>query len=466
MRTPLNHFWSTRADHAALQSLWDEGVTGHVTLLGETQFRALLSRSHCGANDAATAIERTCGAGDGGERLVRYELEKDEYGLGNLRALGSGDAYLDIGGHIGLPVIKMAARFPLLHIVCVEPMPENYVFIKWNLLRALGTRNHSVVVLNRAVSSASGESLQLSYMPNASTNSGGFKDEGLYKWAIQHTVQTISLAEVLYRHIGARRVRLLKLDCEGCEWQAVAALSDAQFDALFQPRKERAAIEPHLAGASVGELHFISSCPQDVTPARRKKLACDDAFAQRTCAGEQQMHGCCVTYGRLCPAHLRRKDMGFAEASEGKFGRIPWSPTKQPAFGSECHSIGKWMRREGWRSCTKADREISTTMMSETMERGAPSTGSSNKWNDDDGGHANDDDADGNEPILGQRTELPQPKGAPPRTKLPQARGAPPRALALDLTLAVLAGVVLWRFLPPMRVCQALVSDTVDMWCI
>ena len=164
MRTQLNHFWSTRADHAALQSLWDEGVTGHVTLLGETQFRALLSRSHCGANDAATAIERTCGAGDGGERLVRYELEKDEYGLGNLWALGSEDAYLDIGGHIGLPVIKMAARFPLLHIVCVEPMPENYVFIKWNLLRALGTRNHSVVVLNRAVSSASGESLQLSYV--------------------------------------------------------------------------------------------------------------------------------------------------------------------------------------------------------------------------------------------------------------------------------------------------------------
>ena len=182
----LNHFWSTRADHTALQSLWDEGVT----LLGEMQLRSLLSHSHCGANDAPTAIERTCGAGDDGERLVRQELAKDEYGLHNLRALGSEDAYLDIGGHIGLPVIKMAALFPLLHIVCVEPMPENYVFIQWNLLRALGTQNHSVIVLNRAISSASGESLQLSYMPNASTNSGGFKDEGLYKWAIRHTVQT------------------------------------------------------------------------------------------------------------------------------------------------------------------------------------------------------------------------------------------------------------------------------------
>ena len=95
----LNHFWSTRADHTALQSLWDEGVT----LLGEMQLRSLLSHSHCGANDAPTAIERTCGAGDDGERLVRQELAKDEYGLHNLRALGSEDAYLDIGGHIGLP---------------------------------------------------------------------------------------------------------------------------------------------------------------------------------------------------------------------------------------------------------------------------------------------------------------------------------------------------------------------------
>ena len=40
-------------------------------------------------------------------------------------------------------------------------------------------------------------------------------------------------------------------------------------------------------------------------------------------------------------------------------------------------------------------RQISATMMSETVERGAPSTGPSNEWNDDDDGHANDADADG-----------------------------------------------------------------------
>lgn len=40
-------------------------------------------------------------------------------------------------------------------------------------------------------------------------------------------------------------------------------------------------------------------------------------------------------------------------------------------------------------------RQISATMMSKTAERGAPSTGPSNEWNDDDDGHANDADADG-----------------------------------------------------------------------
>ena len=40
-------------------------------------------------------------------------------------------------------------------------------------------------------------------------------------------------------------------------------------------------------------------------------------------------------------------------------------------------------------------RQISAMMMSDTTERGAPSTGPSNGWNDDDDGHSNDADADG-----------------------------------------------------------------------
>jgi FkbM family methyltransferase len=226
-----------------------------------------------------------------------------------------------------------------LLILCVEPMPENYLYIRWNLLangylhdhvsgRATAAEAASptsetpvhrrIRVLNRAVGPRSGDILKLHYWDKASTSSGMFKTPQ----GIPHDVLHISLDDLVHRHLvpmGATRTVWLKLDCEGCEWAAVAAASEDVFRFLFGSSGQPGPVtQPGLSGARVesaevtraqhrppkivGELHMLPRCKNGY-----KMLSpwCDDEFGKRTCGVDlQQLSQCCASMTRLCEPHI------------------------------------------------------------------------------------------------------------------------------------------------------------------
>ena len=61
-------------------------------------------------------------------------------------------AYLDVGGHIGIPVVLAASFDPTLAILTLEPMRQTFFYLRWNLLaNGLGESRNSdrVVAWNR-----------------------------------------------------------------------------------------------------------------------------------------------------------------------------------------------------------------------------------------------------------------------------------------------------------------------------
>lgn len=146
--------------------------------------------------------------------------------------LGPGDTYLDVGGHIGLIAIAIAARRPEARVIAFEPHPGN------------GARLESNVALNpgvevELVSAAVGGERGTAYLETGGPGSdyhhiGGSGEGGAARAeGVEVPVETIDDACAERR---IERVAALKLDVEGHEPHALAGaermLSEGRIDAI------------------------------------------------------------------------------------------------------------------------------------------------------------------------------------------------------------------------------------------
>jgi FkbM family methyltransferase len=125
----------------------------------------------------------------------------DEYDLADLTVTGH---FLDIGGHIGTVGIAVLVDNPEATVSIVEPLPENAALIRRNLeVNGLTDRAQ---VFERSIGSktvAYGTGVHR-YIGNIAGPSEG---------AV--TVPALRLSQLL-------PAQAMKLDCEGCEWKALA----------------------------------------------------------------------------------------------------------------------------------------------------------------------------------------------------------------------------------------------------
>ena len=149
-------------------------------------------------------------------KIVLRELV-DSYGLDAL-TLAPGDVVLDVGAQVGAVSIYLAKQQPDARIYAFEPVPANFARLEANLARN-GVTNVTPIQL-----AVTGDGRELTLHTAPSVNSGGasaFSSPNGH----HETVPSVTLNAFLRTH-RIERVRLLKLDCEGAEYEIVDALAE------------------------------------------------------------------------------------------------------------------------------------------------------------------------------------------------------------------------------------------------
>ena len=134
-----------------------------------------------------------------------------------LRALtGVSPQYIiDIGAHAGFFTVQAATNWPHAHIIAIEPAPNNYNILERNVK----TNNlHNVTLIQAALTSDRSETVE--FQLSSQAESHALVGQGVTKNksdVIQ--VPTISFEQIFENNNMI--VDLLKIDCEGCEYDLI-----------------------------------------------------------------------------------------------------------------------------------------------------------------------------------------------------------------------------------------------------
>lgn len=162
------------------------------------------------------------------------------YDLPRLR--GEQPIIVDIGANTGLFAIRMKQLYPAASIWCYEPLPENF--------RSL-TRNLELSGLSgcHPFQEGVGNSARTEKLFVHQRNVGGhsiFADVASSSESI--TISLVDLGTVLAR-VGDKAIDLLKLDCEGAEYEILKSMN-----VQTAQRIERIVFEPTPSRYDIGEV--------------------------------------------------------------------------------------------------------------------------------------------------------------------------------------------------------------------
>jgi FkbM family methyltransferase len=200
---------------------------------------------------------------------VAGELFDDTYGLEHI-PFEAGDVVIDIGAHVGLVSIYLAKRWPFLRIHAFEPHPANYQ----NCVDNLDLNNVSNVHVSRVAVTADRRPLVLRSLR---CNTGGAT--AVYDMPgadCSPAVASVTLDDILDMTLApGERCRLLKIDCEGIEYEILPSPALARVDFLAAEFHEDARDGGHQASGGRGRAHALGDrCARYVRPDRLRVICC------------------------------------------------------------------------------------------------------------------------------------------------------------------------------------------------
>lgn len=176
-----------------------------------------------------------------GEGSVREIIYENQYHLDLFHNL-KGEVFVDIGTAVGVAAVILGKLNPESTVLCFEPYPPSYETIKKNV-ELNGLTN--VVVYNLAVSNASDTILKLNVCPHMSgaNSTQTYIDTFKQYYGVDNIVEvnSISFDDIIRNH-GITSIKLLKIDCEG-----------AEFDIIYSSELFKTGIVKNM----VGEFHDL-----------------------------------------------------------------------------------------------------------------------------------------------------------------------------------------------------------------
>lgn len=157
------------------------------------------------------------------------------YAPGSL-AVASGDAIVDLGANVGVFALWAATTYPGATVISLEPSPRMCTFLQRNIA-ASGVSN--VMILQCACGGVRREAILYRRGPEAMNSLYSTDNYGSRFCPLVRT-EVLTLGDVFAR-FGVSRCALLKLDCEGAEYEILFGAEDGTLG-----RVERIVMEYHV----------------------------------------------------------------------------------------------------------------------------------------------------------------------------------------------------------------------------
>ena len=149
---------------------------------------------------------------------VAAELNRDGYAWNDI-VMNEGDVVIDIGGNVGIASIYLARKFPFIKIYAFEPNKQNYDNFVDNI--KLNSISKDIITVENKAVTKDGRTVDLQ---TSAWNSGGAFISDIsgsmvpgYKME-NAKVHSTTLFEIFDKY-SIDKVKLLKMDCEGSEYE-------------------------------------------------------------------------------------------------------------------------------------------------------------------------------------------------------------------------------------------------------